>query len=789
MRILKYCIVLILIIMLHTGMFMGLLDNSTGGYVPPPERKRGDAPPSLVVDNTPSTANTGEMFNFSANFSDDFSVTDVYVNYTYDNNSYYNISMNNVFNETWNATITINQTALTLDYYFIYVDNATNTNSSQLTRITILDTIPPVSEAGPDIEVPQYGALWFDGSGSEDNRGIINYTWFWWCHFCHIFKYAYGEIVNMSWLTDMVDNITMNLTVRDAAGNEDLDSMVILILDRETPIAEIGDDLYIVDQFQLVNFNAYNSWDNVEITNYTWIFDENNTDIYLYGISVNYSFSFHGEYIVALRVTDGEGNSGPGSWDSIRVIVLDISPPIANAGEDVVIDQFMTVVFNGSGSTEMVDYVWNFTHNRVMQYLTGVSPEYHFYSAGVYLVTLNVSDWRDNWCLDTMTVTVLDIEDPVAKAGEDLEILLGEFFVLNASNSWDMVSVVNYSWSFYYNGTDHVLYGEELTFAFELMGVYNITLRVEDERGNYGTDVCTVTTIDRKDPQVNAGSDIVINEGGTAVLDGSGTTDHSPIANYSWSFTYYGNEKKLYGVKVSFGFDIPGVYNVFLLVKDIWGNVGWDNLLIRVMDTTPPTAYAGDNILTTEGKTVILNGSGEDNVGISNYSWRFEYNGELHQLFGKLVPFTFELAGNYTIYLKVRDDDGNVGNDSIWVNVTPLLSDDDPDDDDNDDDSDTGESSSDLDKIKILISVAVIVVFIVVYLIIIISKRRKEQQSSLTLDGIEDESIGETVDEGIEETVGESIEETVDEGIEETVDEGIEETVDESIGAGVKEIG
>ena len=793
MKILNKVIVLILIIMLQTGMAIEVFGNSTGGNIPQPDRKRGDTPPSLNVDNTSSTANTGGMFNFSVNFTDDFTISEVYVNYTYGVNFYYNISMNNVIDDIWNCTITIDQSALTLDYYFFYKDNASNINVTQLKRVTILDTIPPVSDAGDDVVVPQFGVLWFDGSGSEDNRGIVNYTWFWWCHFCHVFKYAYGEIVNMTWFTGRVDNITLNLSVMDAAGNQDIDTKIVDIRDRESPIADAGNELLIVDQFQIVYFNAYSSWDNIEITNYTWMFYDNNTMITLYGIAVNYTFSIPGEYNITLMVTDGEGNIGPSSWYTIRLIVLNISIPEVNAGEDVEIDQRMTVVFNGSGSSEVVNFLWNFTHNGVMQYLEGISPEFRFTTAGVYLVTLNVSDWAGRWNMDTMIVTVRDIDPPVAKAGKDQEVLLGEKFVLNGSNSWDMVAIVNFFWNFHYNGTDHVLYGEEMIFTFDYMGIYDITLRVEDEEGNYGTDVCTITTIDGKEPDVDAGFDIIIDEGGIAYMNGSRTTDHSAIVNYSWALTINEKEHPLYGKEVSYEFEIPGTYTVFLFVKDVWGNEGWDSLLVRVKDVTPPTADAKNNITTTEGKTVILNASGWDNVDIMSYNWSFYYNGEERELFGKVVDFIFELAGNYTIYLTVLDEDGNMGNDSIWVNVNALLTDDDSSDDDDVDDDNNDENTQTSNSLKIMISVGVIVIFVVIYLITLISRRRKEQQSSMSSESRENERVGEKdeEEEDVDDTMEESLKETEEEDVKDTVEEDVEdpgvEAVEETLKDGADE--
>lgn len=78
---------------------------------------------------------------------------------------------------------------------------------------------------------------------------------------------------------------------------------------------------------------------------------------------------------------------------------------------------------------------------------------------------------------------------PVAVVGEDFQVLIGEKFTLDGSLSTDNVGIVSYTWQFGSESKD----GEEVSFTIEEEGIYFVTLIVEDEAGNTGTDTVQVT--------------------------------------------------------------------------------------------------------------------------------------------------------------------------------------------------------------------------------------------------------------------------------------------------------
>jgi len=712
------CFVFFLLLLLFVPGSQFLAHGVTNAGAFPVEVMNGDVePPTLVINNTPIRADTGGSLTFSANFTDNVSVVAANVNYTYGRDVYFNLSMDHVSGEKWEKTITVNISAVAIEYFFHFKDGADNFNVSSPGWVVVNDTIRPVADAGNDMEVLQDEQLNLDGTGSYDNVEIVNYTWVWFCPPCAVYKYRYGPLVNL--YPNPTDfNITLNVT--DAAGNWDTDVINITVLDSEEPWAQANDDI-IIDQHETAYFDGSLSTDNTMVINWTWTFDYNGSRIFIYGEYANFTFHIPGKYTVILEVKDTRGNSGPASFDSLMVTVRDITGPRAAAGPDVIVDQHTKVRFNGTGSSDNVGismYRWMFNYLGKSKTLTGPEPEFTFDPEGVYEVTLNVSDSGGGWDVDTMTVTVLDITSPRADAGEDMDVGFGKRAVFNGSGSTDNVGIVNYTWEFVYNDTIISLYGLEVNFSFKILRSFNVMLKVRDAAGKEGADTVTVNVLDDMPPVVNAGQDRTVDEGTEIYLDGGTTVDHSYLEHFNWSFVYGGEEKKLYGERVSFRFERVGVYTVYLFVKDMWGNEGWGTVIIRVRDATPPVAIAEKDAAILAGKTMVFIGNGTDDLTLTgqlNYTWTFTYNGTEERLYGRTTTFVFDDAGEYAVDLTVRDEGGNEDTDRMWVNVTALDNgDDDTDPDDDDDDGNGTNSNSSMDVVNIAIIAGIVLVIILI---------------------------------------------------------------------------
>lgn len=90
--------------------------------------------------------------------------------------------------------------------------------------------------------------------------------------------------------------------------------------------------------------------------------------------------------------------------------ILDVTPPIADAGQNQTVYVDALVIFNASGSTDnkgIVGYNWNFGDGNAG---TGIITNHTYTTPGKYMVTLTVEDDAGNPDTDSVTITVLPAE-------------------------------------------------------------------------------------------------------------------------------------------------------------------------------------------------------------------------------------------------------------------------------------------------------------------------------------------------------------------------------------------
>jgi hypothetical protein len=522
------------------------------------------------------------------------------------------------------------------------------------------ETEPPKANAGPDRTINEDVSLTFDGGSSSDNIGVANYTWTF-MDVIPIIRYGIQIIYEF----DNPGLFVVTLNVTDAAGNWDKDTINVTVNDITPPSADAGPDR-IIDEGTLLIFNGNGSSDNVGIVNYTWTFTDR-APVTLYGCQPTYQFNHPGIFVVELNITDVAGNR---RTDTMKVTVNDITEPIADAGPSLIVDEGTLVRFNGNRSSDnvgIVKYIWTFLDVTTV-ILSGVQPLYEFDNPGIFFVMLNVTDAAGNWDSDVINVTVNDITDPIANAGNDQIVNEGTSVSFDGIGSYDNAGVVNYTWDFI-DGAPIVLYGARLTYKFDNPGVFLVTLNVTDAAGNRNTDTMSVTVNDITAPIADSGPNQTINEDTLWTFDASVSSDNVRIVKFTWTF-FDTSPIIIYGVQPTYNFSNPGIFIVTLKVTDAAGNNGQDILSITVNDITPPVADAGHDQRVIVGSSVLLNGSlSIDNVGIGKYAWNFTYEGYSKGLEGKIVSFTFDKGGIYKVGLTVIDGAGNLDNDSVVISV------------------------------------------------------------------------------------------------------------------------
>ena len=216
-------------------------------------------------------------------------------------------------------------------------------------------------------------------------------------------------------------------------------------------------------------------------------------------------------------------------------------------------------------------------------------------------------------------------------------------------------------------------------------------------------------------------------------------------------------------------------FNYSLSIDDAEGNqIVTPVFRSLVEDVIAPHANAGGDKEIQQHHNMTFNGSlCDDNIGITNYTWTFTYDGIEKLLYGKVVIFLFDISGNYSIELKVMDETGNFNNDTVDVTVVPNhVGDDDTDDDVEDDDvedddttgddignddvenddieedntnTEDGKGSRKSNPISVIIVAAVLVLVLVIIGLIVIQKRKKK--GSQKEDDYDEQKAKESKDE------------------------------------------
>ena len=476
-------------------------------------------------------------------------------------------------------------------------------------KIIRWDEEAPAAEAGSDIFIDQHDRAQFNGTASTDNFRLERYEW------TFLENGVPRKLTGMEPLHKFnragIYVVTLNAT--DNAGNWANDTVTVTVNDTEKPVVDAGIGYYAY-QHDIVKFNGSACTDNVGTESFTWTFIYDGVTQEIQGNMAEFKFDNAGQYNFTLNVSDAAGNWATGSS---FVLIYDITKPTANAGKDISIGQHETVKLNGSGSTDNMEitwYQWMFTDGGSLLQFTGQELEYTFHNAGSFLITLNVSDARENWNSDSLVVTVKDTDPPKAMAGDNISLSQGRTAVFNASNSTDNIGLVSYEWLFIYDDQSISLKEKIVSYTFMNIGVYNITLRVTDANGNKNEIVFTVNITDGIAPVAVGDLAETAKKEALFLLNASNSTDNVEIVSYQWRFQYKGKTKILMGRDTSFRFQSYGTYDIKLTVTDRAGNSNTTNFTVKVVKPT-----SEDDTEDDEDNDPLPTGTGTVNKEGSNW--------------------------------------------------------------------------------------------------------------------------------------------------------------------------
>jgi PKD repeat protein len=251
--------------------------------------------------------------------------------------------------------------------------------------------------------------------------------------------------------------------------------------------------------------------------------------------------------------------------------------PVAIASANVVSGTWpLTVTFTGSSSTDdigIASYLWEFG-DVAASTSTDADSSFEFTEAGVYTVTLTVTDDDGLTNSTTLEITVNDPDDPnneapvAAITANPINGIAPLPVLFSAENATDDKGIVQYEWDFN-DGTTSTISSNSSAFShtFTQAGVYAVVLTVTDEEGLTGSATITIT-VSETNVAPNAVATATPLEGNApleVIFDGSASTDDIGIVSYTWDFGDGATSNEINPIH-TYGF--AGEFDVVLMVSD-----------------------------------------------------------------------------------------------------------------------------------------------------------------------------------------------------------------------------
>ena len=232
-------------------------------------------------------------------------------------------------------------------------------------------------------------------------------------------------------------------------------------------------------------------------------------------------------------------------------------------------------------------------------------------------------------------------------------------------------------------GAWHKVSGAKATTVVTSEGAHTVEYYAVDKAGNEEQHHVAAFTIEKNKPPIASFEYTPLQPYDTDKIkfDASSSYDSDgSIVNYTWQF---GDGSVGYGKIVYHKYGENKEYNVTLVVKDDKGASDKITKKIVVANKPPIADFTHTPKKPNVGEKVKFDASisMDDDGNIVNYTWHFE-DGTIE--YGKIVNYTYEKEGNYSVTLVVTDDDGATATitgyiivrkeiSNIWLPLTIIL--------------------------------------------------------------------------------------------------------------------
>ena len=456
-----------------------------------------------------------------------------------------------------------------------------------------------------------------------------------------------------------------------------------------SPIANAGiDQAAQIGQSVMLDGSASSDADGDPLTFYWTIIEQpSGSDVTLSNsdsVTPEFTPDLAGLYIIELVVSDSEGSS---TSDSVTVNVESSNTaPVADAGFDQSGHTGDTITLDASASSDAegdsLNYFWNLAtipsgSNASLNANDSIMPSFVADLPGLYQGELIVNDGIVDSAPDYVDIQIDSLNTPpVANAGPDQSVYMGELVTLDGSASSDVDGdLLNWFWSISSKptGSTTELDDDGLvqpTFTPDLEGQYVIQLIVDDGEDNSQSDSVIINALKPNTlPIADAGPAQTGYVGDIIQLDASGSSDaDNDLLDFDWSLITIpsGSSAVLEypdSINPSFLLDIPGNYVAQLVVNDGLADSAPDEVVITTINSRP-VANPGNDYTILFGETIQLDGSNSSDADgqTLSYSWSIISSPDgstagLSDTQSATPSFEPDMIGFYVFQLMVSDGD------------------------------------------------------------------------------------------------------------------------------------
>ena len=485
-----------------------------------------------------------------------------------------------------------------------------------------------------------------------------------------------------------VGTYNLTLTVYDSSGNQASSTVSVIIQDTTAPEIIGPESMQLAEGVVGVPIQ----WEGNDIYpwNYTILLEGkvqaegiwNSTGEFFITYTVDHSLGIFNYTIV---LSDQFGNI---AHNTVLLTVYDGTSPTVNEPSDIEYSEMTTghfIIWNGSDAhplefiilrngTEIDSGPWS--GESIVVNVDGLA-------FGVWNYTAVLIDVGGNRASDTALITIIDTTAP-----SSIEWLSNYEVEAGTEHAWVNLTLEDYhpsrcmiqvNGSIEYDGIFTSGIAIELDIGPLDLGIHNVTATATDESGNSIMLTLWITASDNTAPTIDLLGDID-SELGIATIIVWTLSDTWP-----WDF------EGIYQIRVNGSFDIIDavwnsstvmwngtlgfeVYNIELDLWDASGNHVYDEVMVFVVDTTPPGIIGPNDFTMHDTDTKTLTWTFTD---LDPGQYTLHLNGTVVRTeewdAGDLTYIIGFSAGVYNFTVMVADGSGNTATDTVIVTVLSTI--------------------------------------------------------------------------------------------------------------------